>query len=52
MSEKTSDAIQDEVDDSETISLLVKTYHRMLTQSKPLDADMAKVLQDNIFDLF
>lgn len=45
-------SLASEADDLELYDLLGKVYHRQLTESKPLDADMAKVLSDNIFDLF
>lgn len=40
------------IDDTELHDLLGKVYHKMATESKPLDADMAKILSDNILDLF
>ena len=44
--------IESDDSDIETIELLAKVYERMAENSKPLNADMAKVLSDNIFDLF
>lgn len=38
--------------DVELCDLLSKVYHKMETESKPLDADMAKILSDNMLDLF
>ena len=35
-----------------TEELLSQVYNKMLTESKPLDPEFAKVLSDNIFDLF
>ena len=45
-------SLANEADDVELYDLLGKVYHKMATESKPLDADMSKVLSDNIFDLF
>lgn len=41
-----------DTNDVELCDLLSKVYHKMESESKPLDADMAKILSDNMFDLF
>lgn len=46
--EKTNEPVYDE----ELNELLSQVYNRMASESKPLDAEMAKILSDNIFDLF
>ena len=35
-----------------TEELLSVVYNRMLVESKPLDPEFAKILSDNIFELF
>nr|WP_298891730.1 hypothetical protein [uncultured Acinetobacter sp.] len=32
--------------------LFIQAYEKMLTESKPLDNDIAQLISDNIFDLF
>ena len=38
--------------ESTTEELLSAVYNRMLVESKPLDPEFAKILSDNIFELF
>ena len=45
-------SLASEADDAELYDLLGKVYHKMATESKPLDRDMAQILSDNIQDLF
>lgn len=41
-----------ETTSSNTNQLLVEVFEKMYKNSSPLDADMAKVLSDNVIDLF
>ncbi len=34
------------------IDLMQQMYEKMLNESQPLDADIAVLISDNIFDLF
>ena len=45
-------SLASEADDTELYDLLGKVYHKMATESKPLDRDMAQILSDNMQDLF